>query len=210
MIVVVEKYNEDRYRHLLNQMFRLRARVFRDRLGWNVNVVDGMERDPYDDMDPAYVLYTDEAASVVKGSLRLLPTTGPTLIRDAFSDTLPDAALLSAPSIWECTRFCFDADMLRTGNREEALLASGILLEGLGSVALRSGITSILGNFAPSMLRVYRRFGCAVDVLGTTRRYGKPVYLGAFPVSEEHLANIRRQIAALRVALTPIPEDLAA
>jgi N-acyl-L-homoserine lactone synthetase len=210
MIIVVEKYNADKYLHLLDQMFRLRARVFRDKMGWNVNVVDGMERDLYDDLDPAYMLYTDEEETIVKGSLRLLPTTGRTLISDVFSDTVPDAAFLSAPEIWECTRLCFDTDLLRAGSREDVLLASGILLEGLGSVALKAGITTVLGNFAPAMLRVYRRIGCEVEVLGVTRRYGNPVYLGAFPVSDDHLANVRRQIQSLRSDLAPRPEELAA
>jgi acyl homoserine lactone synthase len=209
MIVVVEKHNADEHQHLLKQMFQLRARVFQDKMRWNVNVVDGMERDLYDDLDPAYILYTDDEGTTVKGCARLLPTTGRTLISDVFSDTIPDAAFLSAPSIWECTRFCLDYDLLRTDNREEALLASGILLEGLGSVGLKAGITTVLGNFAPSMLRVYRRIGCAVDVLGMTRRYGKPVYLGSFPVSDQHLANLRRQVASLRLRVADHLREVA-
>ena len=89
MIVVVEQYNAHEYSRLIDQMFQMRARVFRDRLRWNVNVVEGRERDKYDDEGPVYLIYTDERAREVKGSLRLLPTTGPTLLADIFSDTLP-------------------------------------------------------------------------------------------------------------------------
>jgi acyl homoserine lactone synthase len=210
MIVVVEPNNAGEHHDLLAQMFRLRARVFGERLRWDVNVVDGMERDSYDDLGPVYILHTDESASRVLGSLRILPTTGPTLISDCFADTLPDAALLSAPSIWECTRFCIDADAMRSDDRDEILAASAALLEGLGRVALRAGITTVLGNFAPSMLRVYRRVGCTVDVLGCTRRYGRPVYLGLFPVSERHLESIQRQIESLRRRNAPHPQELAA
>lgn len=208
MIVVVELNNACEHPDLLAQMFRLRARVFGERMRWDVNVVDGMERDRYDDLDPVYILHTDDSATRVLGSLRILPTTGPTLISDCFADTLPDAALLSAPSIWECTRFCIDADALHSDDRDEMLAASAALLEGLGSVALRTGITTVLGNFAPSMLRVYRRVGCSVEVLGCTRRYGRQVYLGSFPVSKSHLENIQRQLESLRSA--PHPQELAA
>ena len=55
----------------------------------------------------------------VKGSLRLLPTTGPTVLADVFSDTLPDAVTFSAPTIWECTRFCLEDGILSRGHREE-------------------------------------------------------------------------------------------
>ncbi len=125
MLVVVEETNAHEHKALLEEMFRLRARVFNDRLKWDVTVTDGMERDRYDDEGPVYLIYTDEAQDQVKGSLRLLPTTGPTLLADFFSDTLPDAAQLSAPSIWECTRFCLDEKILDNGSRDEMVFASG-------------------------------------------------------------------------------------
>ena len=83
MLVVVEDQNASQYRDLLDEMFRLRARVFNDRLKWDVVVKGGMERDRYDDEGPVYLIYTDEEQKKVKGSLRLLPTTGPTLLAAA-------------------------------------------------------------------------------------------------------------------------------
>ena len=94
MILVVQQHNAREYEGLLNQMFRLRARVFHDRLRWKVQVIDGMERDRYDREDPVYILYTDEMQQRLIGSLRLLPTTGPTLVADYFADTVPDLSLI--------------------------------------------------------------------------------------------------------------------
>ena len=191
MIVVVQDYNAHEHAHLLDQMFRLRAKVFAERLKWDVTVVDGRERDRFDDLAPVYLIHTDEDGRHVRGSLRLLPTTGPTMLADFFSDTLPDAALLSAPTIWECTRFCVDEDTL---HHREQIVASGALISGLGSVALAAGIESVLGNFDARMLRLYRRIGCAVDVLGRTDRYGEPVFLGLFPVSQSILAEVNARL----------------
>ena len=84
MIVVIEASNAHNYASLLDAMFRLRARVFRDRLRWDVEVRDGRERDRYDDKGPVYIIYTDDEAREVKGCLRLLPTTGPTLLKEFF------------------------------------------------------------------------------------------------------------------------------
>ena len=201
MILVVQQHNAHQYASLLNKMFRLRARVFRDRLHWKVEVVDGMERDGYDREDPVYILYTDEKQQRLIGSLRLLPTTGPTLVADFFADTVPDSARLTSPFIWECTRFCLDEDFLGNGNREELTFASGILFAALGEVALEAGIQSILGNFDARMLRLYRRVGCEVEVLGSTERYGPTVYLGGFPVSETILHKL---MARLRIAHAPL------
>ena len=194
MIVVIEPYNASQYSDLMDDMFRLRARVFHDRLGWDLQVADGKERDKYDDEGPVYLIYADDETREVKGSMRLLPTTGPTVLADFFSDTLPDAVHLSAPTIWECTRFCVDDRILGRGNREELLFTSAVLIAALGEVAIKAGIESILGNFDAGMLRLYRRVGCEVEVLGSTQRYGRPVYLGLFPISAAILCKVKERL----------------
>jgi acyl homoserine lactone synthase len=85
-----------------------------------------------------------------------------------FSDTAPDAVHLSAPTIWECTRFCLEENISSNRGHREALIASGVLIAALGDVAIRAGIEAILGNFDSTMLRLYRRIGCEVEVLGST------------------------------------------
>ena len=77
------------------------------------------------------------------------------------------------------------------------------LLAALGEVALEAGIESIIGNFDAKMIRLYRRIGCEVEVLGSTDRYGETVYLGSFPVSEPILHRIK---ARLRTKLLPLVE----
>jgi N-acyl-L-homoserine lactone synthetase len=196
MIVAIEQHNARQHSHLIDKMFRLRARVFRDRLGWDVQVTDGKERDKYDDEGPVYIIYADDETQEVKGCLRLLPTTGPTLLADIFADTLPDAVHIRAPTIWECTRFCLD-----DRDRDEVLLTSAVLITALGTVAINSGIESIIGNFDSAMLRLYRRLGCEVDVLGSTQRYGQPVYLGLFPISEQVLARVKKKLKGKRAAV---------
>jgi len=193
MIVVVEPHNAEKHGHLLEQMFRMRARIFHDHLGWDVVVKDGMERDKYDEQSPVYIIYTDEDGHRVKGSLRLLPTTGPTLVADFFSDTLPDAASLMAPTIWECTRFCLDDDVWQK-NKEEIVFASTVLLVALGDLALRAGIESVIGNFDAAALHLWRRIGCEVEILGSTSRYGRPVYLGLHPISETVISRIKKKL----------------
>ncbi len=210
MIIVVEQYNAHRYLHLLDEMFRLRARIFRGRLNWDVKVTDGKERDRYDDEQPVYIIYSDEAGREVKGSLRLLPTTGPTLLADIFSDTLPDAVNLSAPTIWECTRFCLNDELMDSGRQDEMLFASSALLEAIGGVALRAGVEAIIGNFDEAMLRLYRRIGCEVELLGSTLRYGEPVYLGLHPISEPIVRRIKAKMKKTRLAFARARELAAA
>jgi acyl homoserine lactone synthase len=193
VIVVIERHNAARHADLVDKMFRLRAAVFHRQLQWNVHVTDGKERDKCDDAAPVYIIYTDDDCREVKGSLRLLPTTGPTLLADFFADTLPDAVDLTAPTIWECTRFCLDEQIL-AGRGEPVVFAMAVLLIALGDVAIRAGIESIIGNFNESMLRFYRLMGCEVEILGSTSRYGEPVYLGLHPISATVVGKIRKNL----------------
>ena len=209
MVVVVEGYNAHKYPDLIEDMFRMRARIFHERLKWDVQVIDGKERDKYDDEGPVYLIHTDEQARKVKGSLRLLPTTGPTLLAEFFSDTCPDAVHLSSPTIWECTRFCLDDKLLDRGMQEERFIASAVLITALGDLAVRSGIETVIGNFEASMLRLYRRIGCEIEVIGSTSRYGRPIYLGLIPISEALVRKGKERLASAQMGLAKA-SDMAA
>jgi acyl homoserine lactone synthase len=206
MIVVIEPHNASDHTDLIDEMFRLRARVFHDHLRWDVRVTDGKERDKYDDEGPVYLIHADDEKQKVKGSLRLLPTTGPTVLADFFSDTLPSAAHLSAPFIWECTRFCLDDTILSSRHRDEHFFNSAVLIAALGDVAIKAGIESILGNFDSAMLRLYRRIGCDVDVLGSTERYGQSIYLGLFSISDTILHKVRRRLEKAQSVMEGSPQ----
>lgn len=209
MIVVIDQHNAHKYSYLIDQMFRLRARIFRERLKWDVQVADGRERDKYDDEGPLYLIYADDEGREVKASLRLLPTTGPTLLAEFFSDTLPDAVHLSAPTIWECTRFCLNDTILDRERLDELLDVSAVLIGALGDVAISSGIESIVGNFNSRMLQLYRHLGFEVDVLGSTSKFGRPVYLGLFPISKPILRRIKRRLNDVRSTVVKAREIAA-
>src|ERR1700690_3970269 len=68
----------------MDAMFRNRAETFSERLGWEVVVKDGYERDAFDDANPLYLVSVDPDTEEYWGSLRLLPTTGPNMLRDVF------------------------------------------------------------------------------------------------------------------------------
>lgn len=73
------------YPKLKASMLRDRAAQFKDRLQWEVNVDEhGFERDQYDGPDALYIIWeTPQGAH--GGSMRILPTTGPTMVNDFFA-----------------------------------------------------------------------------------------------------------------------------
>lgn len=181
-VTIVQQTNAIEHDHLLAEMYRQRKRIFADKLGWRVTVINGQEIDKYDIPCPVYLICQDEAGKVT-GSLRLLPTTGPTLLADQFADTLPDA-MFSSPSIWECTRFCSE-----TNETAAALIAA------LGELCLKYGIHTIVGNFDAAMLRIYSRIGIEVHVLGSDAE--GTVFLGSFPLTEKILRRVKSRMAAM-------------
>ena len=56
----------------INEIYRLRARVFHGRLGWDIPTIAGMEIDGYDALGPHYMLIQDKAGAV-RGCWRLMP-----------------------------------------------------------------------------------------------------------------------------------------
>ena len=89
----------------INAMFRNRAETFAERLGWEVAVKDGYERDMFDDANPLYLVSVDPDTEEYWGSLRLLPTTGPNMLRDVFPQLL-DGDTVESATIWESSRIC--------------------------------------------------------------------------------------------------------
>ena len=88
MIKLIQGSQSHENPDLIDQMFRLRAKAFADRLNWDVKVIDGQERDRFDDCDPLYILSLNPAGRVA-GSARLLQTTGPNMLADVFPQLLP-------------------------------------------------------------------------------------------------------------------------
>ena len=99
-------------------MHRLRHRVFKERLDWDVLASGDMEIDEFDALHPAYLLQRANDGRV-QGCVRLLPSTGPTMLRDAFPILLDGTSAPASSSVWESSRFALDigADAREGGSR---------------------------------------------------------------------------------------------
>jgi len=149
----------DDHKMLADTMFKDRATQFRDRLKWDVSVdAQGWERDEYDAHDPLYVIW-QRPDGKHGGSMRYLPTLGPTMVNDHFSD-LMDGEQIRSPFIWECTRFC-----LAPG--ADGRVAAALMLGG-AEVGRGFGIGPCVGVFDARMVRIYRMIGSSPDVLGSS------------------------------------------
>src|SRR5579864_9650162 len=106
MLKLVEGSYASFFPREMDAMFRNRAETFSDRLGWEVVVKDGYERDAFDDANPLYLVSVDPKTNEYWGSLRLLPTTGPNMLRDVFPFLLEEGEYIESATIWESSRIC--------------------------------------------------------------------------------------------------------
>jgi N-acyl-L-homoserine lactone synthetase len=84
MLKLIEGSYASQFPREMDAMFRNRAQIFGERLGWEVVVKDGYERDRFDDLNPLYLVSVDPDTEAYQGSVRLLPTSGPNMLRDVF------------------------------------------------------------------------------------------------------------------------------
>lgn len=177
---------------LHDQMLRGRAAVFRDKLGWDVSVVQGRERDAYDDANPLYIVSCDPVDGRVAGSIRLMPTTGPTLMRDVFADVFEEDVDLVSATIWEATRFCVHPDAPRRLSPKRMHLATCELAIAMCEIGLAAGLTQYIGVFEERMERVYARIGLKPDVLARSNRFSTgAIAVGLWDVGLDALAEMR-------------------
>ena len=179
MIKFVTARDIYRYSTLVRSMFEDRAQQFKRRLRWDVSVdSDGMEIDQYDFHNPLYVIWESPDGSH-GGSLRLMPTTGRTMINEHFCHLIGHKPIANA-QVWECTRFC-----LSEKQPDNAPSVAALLFHAACDFGLQAGITQSIGVFDPKMLRVYRRIGWEPRVIGSGYVSDMEVYAGMWEVSEE-------------------------
>src|SRR3546814_7972041 len=85
MILLVTPDRYGQYSDELAQMYRLRYRVFKKRLGWDVESSGGVEIDVFDALHPVYLLQRADDSGRIKGCVRLLLSTGPTMLSETFT-----------------------------------------------------------------------------------------------------------------------------
>jgi acyl homoserine lactone synthase len=153
----------------INEMYRLRARVFHGRLGWEIPTIAGMEIDGYDALGPHYMLIQGENGKL-RGCWRLMPTEGPNMLKDTFPQLLHGAQAPVGRHIWELSRFAIE-----TGGEEQSFGFSDMTLHAIQEVMLfakRMGITEYVTVTTTSIERLLRRTGIDISRLGAPLQIG--------------------------------------
>lgn len=193
MIKLIYGHERAQFPQLIDSMHRLRKSVFHERLKWDVPVSGDWEIDDFDNEDPLYVLVVD-AEGAVQGSLRLLPTTGPNMLRDVFSAITQDSGQVENPFVWESSRFCirFSGDK---DQRESTTISKATveLIAGMGEVGLLAGLDHVVTVYDAFLRRIIRQTGCSETLVGQPVRFGRvQTYAGLFDIDAIQLAAFKK------------------
>lgn len=184
---------------VVDGIYRFRHRVFRERLGWSVPSMGGRERDDFDDLDPVFIAARAQDSRVT-GTFRLLPTTGPYMLREVFPELLRGESVPCASDVWELSRFAVEPT--NAGSRIQAN-ASGATIELMRACyryAADHGIREYVMATSVSVERMLRGMGIGLERFGDGRaqRFGRVLSVGCRLQVDEALAR------ALGVTAAPV------
>lgn len=156
----------------IESMYRLRYRVFHERLSWEVKVEEGQERDEFDDENTVYVAGINLLTGEVEAAWRLRPTTLPYMLRDTFPQLLQQRSAPRNRATWEVSRFA----VVNTPYAESGAGSFGDLTRDLVAhtvqYAAKNGIDGYIWVTSVGVERMARRLGYSLE------RWGAPKMIG--------------------------------
>jgi N-acyl-L-homoserine lactone synthetase len=175
----------------VTEMHRLRYRVFKERLDWDVHFSGDMEIDEFDALHPAYLIQRARD-NRVQGCVRLLPSTGPTMLRDTFPLLLDGALAPISPAIWESSRFALDPHHDSPKATHGLATATYELFAGMIEFGLSRHLSEIVTVTDARMERILRRADWPLRRIGQPRAVGSTLAVaGYLEISIESLARVR-------------------
>ena len=169
-------------------LFRLRYRVFHERLHWDVRCHDEMETDEYDDLWTRYVVAADDAGQVV-GGWRLRPTIGNYMLADVFPQLLYGVPAPHHPRVWESNRFVVDKRAAKH-NGFGFGDAARALFRATCAFGVDHGVDEFIMVLSAGVVRLTRATGLMVHEYGPAIRIGDVMSVGCRIRCDAHSRHV--------------------
>lgn len=153
-VTLITPENQHHFYQDLEDVFRLRHRIFNEWLEWDLPHANGQEFDKFDGHS-LHLCARDGQRNLI-GYWRLTPTTKPYLAAEAFSELLAEIGPISDPGVWELSRGCIDKDLIGTNrNLRREVIAS--LISSMFEFAIVNGISEFLSVQSRYVTRLANR-----------------------------------------------------
>lgn len=107
MIELIAPGMGQRAEAVLDEVYRQRYRVFKEKLGWDVPTVGDLEFDEFDRGDTFYLVSWSRDHKI-NGSWRLLSTARPYMLATVFSELLEGQEAPHSDQVWETSRLAVE------------------------------------------------------------------------------------------------------
>ncbi len=166
MILYVTPANRAQHRQKMDEFFQLRHKVFCEKLNWVPARTDKREVDRFDALFNVYILCIDDNSGQVAGGVRLMPTTGPTLLNTIWRDMLPSNNDYRSSNIWEATRFCVDEEI---SSRKKNLLNRTTLMLSIAVADFgnANGISHVIAVCEHYFFNMSGAYGPKAEIIST-------------------------------------------
>jgi acyl homoserine lactone synthase len=154
---------------LIASMHEFRKEIFVKRMGWSLPLVDGVERDSYDNEDAVYFTVQD-LDDRMTACARLLPTTRPYMLADLFPHLVSNTPVPHDATVWELGRFATDVRKTGAGRVLSLSQPTLDLLEAIMTYSRRHGVRQLVLVTAVAIERLVLRAGFHVHRLGAPER----------------------------------------
>lgn len=206
MIHIVTSENAGQYKKPLEEMFRWRHRIYVEQRGWTaIARLDGREIDQFDNEDAVYLLALNESGQL-EGSVRIVPTSKPTMFSSVFKNFILRGAVPSSPKVWEASRlFVLPNKRLESGQNPIADMMFTALMEWGVLEGIESFITLAEIKRLPRLLSM----GWVIDPLGLPTMLENEYWLAMKIEVGSHILETTRQSFRLPNAsvFSPMPEN---
>lgn len=194
MIMLIGPEAYAHFREELTEMHRLRYRVFKERMAWTVTAQGDQEIDSFDANSPVYLLYRRRDEMPIEGCVRLLPSTGPTMVRDVFGALTEGGVVATTPAVWESSRFAVDISGATDAPKRGLVSPAYELFAGMIEFGLHRKLIAIVTVTDVRMERILRWANWPLRRIGQPCMIGKTAALaGYLEVSFEALHRLRQR-----------------
>ena len=188
---------------VMDRLYAYRYAVFVERLKWKLpDARPGREMDQFDRSDTIHVVGQD-AAGVICGCARLLPTTRPYLLGSIFPELMAGQDVPYARDIWEISRF--SSIDLSGGAREQAdFWGCREVMAATVSCAMELGARRLIGVSVLSIERILCRLGVNAYRAGPAMRlHGHNVFAFWLDIDDRTLNALGLEM----VMASPVTND---
>ena len=181
MLHLIKPNNYNLYRKDLDNMYRLRHRVFCTKLKWDVNGHDGMEKDQYDEKNAYYLIYKDEHGIIV-GCVRFIEMIHDCMFDGPFKHVLSDVSEFKRHGYWETSRFAVDTGSTGYYKSYGQRNVTKMLLAGLIQFGLNSKkVECYLALSYLAFKKLNKKYGLFLYDIHQHSINGKEIFIWAFP-----------------------------